>query len=302
MKKEKRVLFVDCGIGTGPEDRLSLQSTGDTGSFIKETLLKDTDSCDIITTHSHTDHTNMINDFFDMINNINESGKADNKIKFKRYSHDELKTNPEISFFGSTDQNLKHQIWIPDYSDEEKVYYNREHDNNLILKISYKEKGILFTGDADGRLYTSYRKSQDSEKKDYKKMFEDADCLIMPHHGSNREGEHVWFWETRDISKEKHKYPLLTIVSSDPKGKDKLPWPSTVELDCDRGEKDNTKTKKHKVSYNDGKSKEIEQPVFITCDSGKFYKISIDDGISLKKYPITSSKGELLFEFSKNHD
>jgi len=278
LKKGSNVLAVDCG-GSDIFGKLHhtyqrrYQATGDIGRFIKTEILQNATSCDLVFTHNHSDHRNIVlylRDIVDSINvnrgrqlnvreiNATDFGTVSGTISFLQ--------DPEITFFH----------WFPEYSGQESQLYDDEHDYNLVLKLCYRNRNILFTGDASARLFTHLRQEYSKRQDLYRSLLGNISCLIMPHHGSNRSGEYAWFYAVKDLSTIPD-YPLLTLISSDPnpeKGRDALPWYGVTELPCKRGTPAAV-IAGHRISFGGGYEYTIKKPIFTTCDSGAFYKMTI---------------------------
>ncbi len=65
------------------------------------------------------------------------------------------------------------------------------HDHNILLKIGGR---LLFTGDADGHLLTRLLSQQEEHLDDF---LRGVQCTVLPHHGSNKNVEQMWFFRTK---------------------------------------------------------------------------------------------------------
>ena len=170
---------------------------------------------------------------------------------------------------------------------------DQAHDQNLVLKVTYGRKSMLFPGDASGKLLDKIitRFSPPNSRGD----LEDIDCMLLSHHGSNDSGELEWF---RQVNQHNF-FPLLVIVSSDPGGNDKLPWNMVKDLllvtglaeshqISVRGRSTGEPAIKHRKGKPDKRERERflppDQPystnkaLFTTCDAGLYYAITVDGG------------------------
>ena len=94
------------------------------------------------------------------------------------------------------------------------------NDNSLVLSVSFDTHKILFTGDASGATLDAVVKNMDNTEK-----LKNVNCIVIPHHGSNRNGEFAWYYYVKDNIEKNFNWPhILTLISSDPKIGDRLPW------------------------------------------------------------------------------
>lgn len=173
-----------------------------------------------------------------------------------------------------------------------------EHEQNLVLKITYAGRSLLFPGDASGKLLDRIITTDES-------VLNNIDCMLLSHHGSNDSGELAWFTLATQKAHQENS-SLLTIVSSDPNGAHNLPWNIVKKLKCVFSDKDyctghniDIRGQSKGVSekfYTDNVENHI-QPLFVTCNSTtNYYKISISPGGT-----ITLQDGEGIPQFCSFH-
>lgn len=111
------------------------------------------------------------------------------------------------------------------------------NDRTIILKVvicNNWNKSILFTGDATKKTYDSINAEQvilygDDNNKSIivslcHNLFADVVCFMPAHHASATEGSLIWTENVLCNSK----FPVLTVISSDPKTKNHIPTFTTV--------------------------------------------------------------------------
>lgn len=161
-----------------------------------------------INTHPHKDHVGGIKQIYEEIgieelwhSNHNAKGKnkdSDDELKYvlKKVGTDKtflLKGSNSLNKIRKHDDTetfrklglIDYQIFAPaeyvcdDIEDEDDdTRYNRIHEQCGVFKFIYKDKSILFTGDAD-------KKAWKDHITDYHKSNLKADIMTASHHGSN---------------------------------------------------------------------------------------------------------------------
>ncbi|MDR1366529.1 MAG: hypothetical protein LBJ13_01315 [Puniceicoccales bacterium] len=145
---------------------------------------------------------------------------------------------------------------------------NHEHDQNLVLKVTYQGKSILFPGDASGKLLEKiYQDGKDV-------LLDRVNCILLSHHGSNDSGELEWF---RQVI-QRNCRQTLTIVSSDPTGRHALPWNMVKNLGLMGGYVSSHQISVRGQSGGNPLQVQTTQPLFTTCDTDLYYAITIDNG------------------------
>jgi beta-lactamase superfamily II metal-dependent hydrolase len=206
------VLVVDCGVGDG------YNSTGASGILKKNssycsdicTAFKNATMCKIVITHDHKDHKGGVKSLTDLI-------KIDKNSDFNVFQKDGW-GNDNISgylcnLFGN---EVEFNVIRPDNFANTWLNPDEKHQNNLVLKITYKGKSILLPGDAGGALFAYHCINTGG----FFDLFEDVAVFVLPHHGSWGNGEQFWL----EAFLKQQRYNLkLFIISSDPKKSNNLP-------------------------------------------------------------------------------
>ncbi len=293
-----RALIIDCGspaseyVGKNRSTQaMSVMSRWDRGVMkaFANRLLNGVDTW-VIITHQHIDHCSLLpsirsaganikkvivcgkkTDFFDRKQQIQDSITKDLDGGGFPVSDDNFVSDPstfvlpaEISgIFGPNSvQFLLPRTWLGD----------SVHDQNIVVKVRYRDRVLLFPGDAHGKLLDQIIEQNPAS-------LNDIDFLVLSHHGSNDSGELAWFMlpvqrVKREISS------MLTIVSSDPSGEHSLPWNIIRSLCCSSGV---DYCSPHTISvrkYPAGKLivPRFTEPIFTTCDSEKgYYRLVVSD-------------------------
>lgn len=201
--KEKNMLIVDCGFAND-----SYKSTHE--EFL-EWIIANMESIKIIISHNHADHKNQIENLkalSRLITNENILSAEPNRTKEKIDQFLVGTLGNEISFETLYPPNL-------DGTDLVHNTQNTIHNDNLIIKIIYQQKGILLTGDPSAALFKYFKKSDQLTNQ----FFNNICCMLHPHHGSNNNKENEWI----KLWKQAYKSKKILFISSDPVGRDKIP-------------------------------------------------------------------------------
>jgi beta-lactamase superfamily II metal-dependent hydrolase len=139
---------------------------------------------------------------------------------------------------------------------------DNNNDKNLIVRITYAGRKLMFLGDAPSSLYTEIENDTNEGTETNKA---EADFVLASHHGSDAHDE---FGLLHRIVSRSTKAPVV-VISSDPRVVDKLPKNSSISgfLRWSKKRKGNRVVREHTiVSDEDGKinSKNIKEPIFIT--------------------------------------
>jgi hypothetical protein len=137
------------------------------------------------------------------------------------------------------------------------------NDNSISLVVKYGQSKILLTGDSTGATLNAVQKvSQNIEN------LKDITCMLLPHHGSNLNGAFTWFYFAKSNVSSGFSLPLLTIISSDPKEADHLPWAGVSKFTCERSG-GSSKVPQHVISTEKKGLLKclIDEPVYLTADA-----------------------------------
>ncbi len=238
-RSSKKSLLIDCGFG----DRI-FKSDGiakiKTKTIISEVInIIDKDKCPVILTHQHDDHYNGITQLIGEIGGKlpllivggNKNLRTELKKNLPEIIQDTQNFADSFDFF-QVDKSclneisnrlsniLGQEITIQCLLPGQSVGSSSEHEQNLVIKITYAGRSILFPGDASGKLIDQIAKDNDG-------CFSDIDVWVMPHHGSNT--ENAWRLYTYLYNNPKNvKFPCLTLISSDPDSNKREHLPNSI--------------------------------------------------------------------------
>jgi beta-lactamase superfamily II metal-dependent hydrolase len=187
--------------------------------MLKALLEKITD-LKIIISHNHDDHHNLFSPLVKLIEliNVERDGKKAAKITYQKLTGwDSTITDWTSKLKGFLGNGV---IITPLIANVTKGQ-NPIHDRCLVLKITtigINPRSILLTGDASGDLLKAVM------EKD-KSAMDGIDVVMLSHHGSSREKALEWFEKASEGCKDR---PLLSVISSDPSGKDSIPTGDTL--------------------------------------------------------------------------
>lgn len=122
------------------------------------------------------------------------------------------------SIFGKTADEPVVQCLLPSVSRSRD-----RNDQSIVVKITYKDKSILLTGDASDALLENIKAANLD-------CFKNIDVMLFSHHGSNEHGELELLKKIEnDLNK-----PILGIISSKVKGASYIPkyFPDYRDKDC----------------------------------------------------------------------
>lgn len=251
----------------------------------------------MICTHAHKDHINAIPYLKEIVGVINNKRAGSKEpLKFNDYTEcciqpwmlkkenfdvntiSEVLTTfykklSEVKFFKLS--NVQTTIWMPNYDEDELPLFDDVHDYNLIVKITYAGRDLLFTGDASGRLLT---RLEEDENAHYA-ILNNIDVFLFPHHGSNRSSEYSWFWAAvGNRNTFRYDGKIISIISSDPQYDNNLPWVSIKRLFRSTRTRHLKAVNSHNMitACKQQKYSELTDAlIFLTCCAGGWYKISV---------------------------
>jgi hypothetical protein len=153
------------------------------------------------------------------------------------------------------------------------------NDASLVTKLTYGKKSILFTGDAPGKLFNSIVANLG---QNFKSLI--PDILICPHHGSMSENSYRWRGELNHLN-------MISIISSSPNGRDKLPERSFMDYTPKHGLKYAPHIIAYRSKLSDAYSYRLTSaPLFVTACSG----------IPLRTNPSTNEGQTAIKEYMAN--
>jgi beta-lactamase superfamily II metal-dependent hydrolase len=236
IKEASEALVVDMGV------------TGTRYTAIQEDIenfLRPVINCTIILTHTHKDHTAGVKDFLQMLGNINRSSRnslfpfpLEKKVLKNDYITFELprlnarnlqtlyglqgwvsQTQTDLILQPFKDANKHLQITALTRTPKLPATEGENH-NSLIMSITAHLQQILLTGDATGKLFEHHSTNNTQKLTD---MLQNTTLAVLPHHGSESEGSGIWFDEINA-----YRGPnVIYIISSDPRGRHRIPTPAT---------------------------------------------------------------------------
>jgi hypothetical protein len=248
LKYNKKVLIVDFG------------SKKNDPSIIDKfcEIVKDATEVNIVVTHQHDDHYSLLNDVFvsskKRVNKLIVAGnlgrmnsgrfvEGTNKA-FYAYYTDRFSKNVAITssnFISVVNSNdiqfnallnkvlgngIRIECLLP------MVNTGKDpHDQNLLLKVIINcgtsgERAILLPGDCSGTLLNKLKSTPA-----FASFFSNVDVFLFPHHGSNMNGELNLYGALFERKPTSSRVPCLSIISSAPNGRDKIPTSAVLGLD-----------------------------------------------------------------------
>jgi hypothetical protein len=97
-----------------------------------------------------------------------------------------------------------------------------DNNRNLIIKVTYGGKNLMFLGDAPSSLFSDIEESDGKELDEEDKK---ADFILTSHHGSDANDERGVLYK---VANKSEKAPVV-VISSNPRAVDKLPKSSTID-------------------------------------------------------------------------
>jgi beta-lactamase superfamily II metal-dependent hydrolase len=255
----------------------------------------------IIVTHEHYDHYSLLDSLEGLCETsatyISCGGNAGSGVP--RYTPINLVGNSPVDFSGILGDNTK----------VEQIFYGTQpqstnaNDFSAPFVITYGGNKILITGDASGyslNLVQLYLRDHPEDED----KFDNITLMILPHHGSNADGGYAWFDFVKSHVSRDFTLPLVTLISSDPNGKDKLPWFGVTKFVCGRNGAP-SEVPSHPVSTADGDIPVCE-PVFLTKNARVgFWTVVFDLEGNIGLYDGTPSSpffNQLLYQIAEPFD
>ncbi len=213
LTKGCNALVVDCGVGSGygPSQEKGVFKSKNEYYYDIKKALHNVQTLGIVVTHTHVDHYGSINGFENFIKQINRERirlKTSNIIITQEINDNFLGDGTAITVFRPIDDDLLNPA--------------DQHQINMIFKITYAGKSIILPGDAGGTLFAYWAHFH---KEYFKKIFENAVVLLLPHHGSWEGGEQLWLKAFLENGMKKQ----ISIISSDPNKDNYLPRSDYIE-------------------------------------------------------------------------
>jgi hypothetical protein len=247
---ESNGLIVDFGIGgieAGRKNHILTHAVD---------FLQSCKSISVVITHQHLDHYNHIKDLMQKLNTgviqqVLIGGKCSDKTpkelsSISNASFGKVRAGSFLSsenLFNKTFGLETVELLLPSTSAG-----NEDHDQNLIVKVNCLGHSILITGDASKKLIDEISSPQQipNEKftfpnfttgvstdlipsMNYPSPLTNVSVIVPSHHFSNANGEFDALW---GAMLEYRKAPFLTIISSDPSVKEKIPTSETLKKVC----------------------------------------------------------------------
>ena len=206
LKAENKILIVDCG-ASKPIEFQKIENRNEIFNIINDAI-----AIKIFITHSHQDHYNLIDTLFfygtkfgvltKVVPDILMIAPNDRITIFpcKIYKNTNSSREPILSWLKDSLPGCTVEALISNI-----VPGDDDHDHNVPIKITHSKYSLLFTGDASGHLLTRLLATQEDEVN---KFLKGISFSFLPHHGSNRNCEQMWFFETKS--------PYNLICSEDP--------------------------------------------------------------------------------------
>lgn len=299
LKNGGNALIVDFGAHQSGTYRLkkNFQSFGHYKSVL--TFLQDVQNIVVVVTHAHTDHHSLFQylpaNIYSKIKCIYASTHGDgSEMNLPQgYAFESIGLSKNIS-----NESMKipfivvdriDQIQIRDVLGEDVQIFPvlptawpttgksvtarsaDANDNSISLVVKYGDSKVLLTGDSTGATLNAVQKVPENIE-----LLKNITCIILPHHGSNLNGAFSWFYFVKSNIINPFSLPLLTIISSDPKECDHLPWAGVSKFTCDRPG-GASKVPSHIISAEQSLKYHIDEPVYVTANAeGGFFRVIFD--------------------------
>jgi beta-lactamase superfamily II metal-dependent hydrolase len=203
LRRGVYALIVDCGAANPADFEL-----GDARDKVIE-VLKGVKAIKIFVTHDHRDHQNLIRVLFEkatyrptvsnvipqiMISSYKQQqgaiGLLGIGVQCVYTKNSEANRSVVLGFLnGSLDTDVE---VLPFLSGVDPGL--EAHDHNVLLKVSFGTRSVLFTGDASGHLLTRLLATQSMQLQAF---LSNVTVTFLPHHGSNKNSEQMYFFYTR---------------------------------------------------------------------------------------------------------
>jgi hypothetical protein len=309
-----KLTFIDCGCAIKEKNHyrsILLDSLEYPGKKL-ESLFKGVSECEVLITHNHQDHTNLVELIAEIgkrngctvLNPIEpisstkvfpRKKKRKKKLLEKGVASKKLEDDwnnfcrilPRIkSSLGSYTRvvPMRPERW------QDNRAQSPEHDFNVIYLIDFSGRKIIFLGDVSPQLFTQIKNIPK-----YRREIDAADFWVLSHHGTNQAGELLEYKGNSE----------MYMICSDPAGENNLPWKDIRSLSF-KSRKDGIIVRKHNVSARKepttGKDNvetlEEEIPVFVTCDAAQgYYELVIEADGTTRLYDGPTAKRDNNFCF-----
>ena len=260
---KNKLVMIDCGCtasGKSPTEPYSseflVQKNPKREKLLE--LFKDVSECNILITHDHSDHSNLINLVTEIAKSI---GRMESFIKVqpnpKNVPEYSIEQSNYIKDLLGPDTEILH-IRPLEWTDNKAKY--PEHDYNSIFKLKFAGRTILFPGDVSPQLLNELLSNPL-----YHNELTDIDFLVASHHGTDAAGEISTFYITT---------PEMIMICSDPATKHQLPWDIASHLIFKPEKQEDVLVAEHPLSTKT-ELYQTPKPIFVTSNSGSFYRLEI---------------------------
>lgn len=330
LKYKKNIAIVDAGVAY---NIMPFQNFWNKHSKILSKIFDNTSIKAVVITHPDKDHYNYIpelltqykkedEDVTFFLSRNSESDYQSPKISFGpdnvyvvNSSNDKICSNELLTLLFGIEiaKNASISFLVPLTKIENSV----NNDISLILKITYHNQSILFTGDATGKTFEAI--VGDSKNNENREILSGTNVLVAPHHGSISDGSLLWLMHITS----KNPYNFAGAIFCAPlginKGNDLLTkeeskqdyfaqkdFYSHPNYYIDKINYEN-KTFDHKIIYhhnvgqgsNPSKEKTTKNPIFITScvEHAYWLNFSKETGMQIfndsneEFYPLVSPQG-----------
>jgi beta-lactamase superfamily II metal-dependent hydrolase len=282
VKKGYKALIIDCGASSNPNGLVTtkyqnLFAVSGSSMMALKGFLSGITQCETVISHNHRDHDNL----YDVI----KQTFAGLPPKRNSWTTNALDTLNLLKNALGPDVEI-----IPIRPDTWTTYVNEEHDKNLIVKVKFAGRSILFTGDASPQLITEMLNDPR-----YHNDLIDVDILVLPHHGSNQSGELLSFYAIN---------PELCVVCGDPEEQYNLPWSTIAKLQFSPEKLAGVTTQLHNISVRKEPKptnspfsikRNVLVPVFVTCNStAAYYRLEILSSGQIQFFDGTTKNNSLF--------
>ncbi|MDR2371784.1 MAG: MBL fold metallo-hydrolase [Puniceicoccales bacterium] len=310
---ESKLIFIDCGRGKKAESCEGfLRDWSKYPGKKLRNLFKGVSVCEILITHNHVDHDNLVG----LVAEVGRlegcsvlapirpmsletfSGYPENPRDANKLSRAKELEKDWSTFQGALSRRIGDSLGpyvrvVPIRPKRWQKITPHEHEFNMMYLVEFAGRRILFTGDINPQLFMQIIKDPK-----YEREIGGVDFLIMPHHGSNRSGE---LMTKAAINAE------MCIFCSDPKDIDNLPWKGIVGFRFKMG--NGIITKGHRVSrkredgVKEGRGENVEiqeetSPIFVTCDAAQgYYELVITANGTARLFDGPTARGSGNFCF-----
>lgn len=229
---ESKLIFIDCGCGITGESgyKESLLDVSEYPGKKLESLFNGISECEVLVTHNHQDHTNLISSITEVCEpkgcSVVDPIKpiSSTKVFPKKNRRNLAQHTPRVVEMLEKDwydfcdilprirNSLGPYVRVvpmrPERWKDNKAQ-SPEHDFNIVYLVDFAGRKILFLGDVSPQLFTQIRSIPE-----YGREIDGVDYCVLSHHGTNQSGELL----------ECAKNSEMCMICSDPHGINNLPW------------------------------------------------------------------------------